>query len=411
MKAEHLKILAIDDNQDNLVALQAVLQDVLPQASLLTALNGSQGLAQARDKDPDVILLDIVMPGMDGFAVCRELKADERLRAIPVVFLTALKTGSESRVEALEVGAEGFLAKPLDETELVAQIRAMAKIKVANHLQRLEKEQLAALVAERTSELEKELAERVRAEEALREYSEQLEEMVAKRTAGLEIAIKEHEAFSYSVSHDLRAPLRGIDGWSHALLEEYGDQLDEQAHQYLDRVRSETRRMERLINDLLALSRLSRHQLRRQPVDLTALAQTIAARLQEAQPQRPVEFIIQEGLTAQCDAHLLEIALTNLLNNAFKFTGQRNPARIEFGQNSVGGQPAYFVRDNGVGFDMAYASKLFGAFQRLHSPAEFPGTGIGLATVQRIVRRHGGRVWAEAAVGKGATFYFTLKEK
>jgi len=335
MEAEHLKILAIDDNQDNLIALQAVLQDVLPKARLLTALNGSQGLEQARDKDPDVILLDIVMPGMDGFAVCRELKADERLRSIPVVFLTALKTGSESRVEALEVGAEGFLAKPLDGTELVAQIRAMAKIKVANHLQRLEKEHLAALVAERTSELEKELAERVRAEEALREYSEQLEEMVAKRTAGLEIAIKEHEAFSYSVSHDLRAPLRGIDGWSHALLEEYGDQLDEQAHQYLDRVRSETQRMGRLINDLLALSRLSRHQLRRQPVDITALVQTIAARLQEEQPQRPVEFVIQEGLTAQCDAHLLEIALTNLLNNAFKFTRPCSPARIEFGQTSV----------------------------------------------------------------------------
>ena len=254
----------------------------------------------------------------------------------------------------------------------------------------------------------RDITERKRAEEEIKAYSERLEEMVEERTAGLEIAIKEQEAFSYSISHDLRAPLRGIDGWSHALLEEYGDQLDEQAHEYIRRVRSQAQNMGQLIDDLLTLSRLSRHQLRRKPVDLTAMVQTIAAHLQEEQPQRPVEFVIQEGVTAQCDADLLEIVLGNLLDNAFKFTGSHSPVRIEFGQIEIEGQPAYFVRDNGAGFDMAYTQKLFEAFQRLHSPAEFPGTGIGLTIVQRVIHRHGGRVWAEAAVDQGATFTFTL---
>ena len=245
---------------------------------------------------------------------------------------------------------------------------------------------------------------------ALQKYSEQLEEMVEVRTADLVVANKELEAFSYSVAHDLRSPLRGIDGWSHALLEEYGDQLDEQALQYLDRVRSQAQTMGHLIDDLLALARINRHQMRRQPIDLTALVQSIATRLQE-QTQRQVEFVIQEGVTTQGDAYLLEIALTHLLGNAFKFSGPHSPARIEFGQTSVKGQPAYFVCDNGVGFDMAHVSKLFDAFQRLHAPTEFPGTGIGLTIVQRIIYRHGGRVWAEADPGQGATFRFTLKEE
>ena len=257
----------------------------------------------------------------------------------------------------------------------------------------------------------RDITERKWAEKKLKAYSERLEEMVAERTAGLETAIREQEAFSYSIAHDLRSPLRGIDGWSHALLEEYGDQLDAQAQEYLHWLRSQAQTMGRLIDDLLALAGVSRRQMQREVVDLSALAQDIAARLQEEEPNRQVEFIIQEGLTAQGDAHLLEIALSNLLGNAWKFSGPRPTARIEFGQSEVAGQPAFFVRDNGVGFDTAYASKLFGTFQHLHAPDDFSGTGIGLATVQRIICRHGGRVWTEAAVGKGATFCFTLKEE
>jgi PAS domain S-box-containing protein len=236
------------------------------------------------------------------------------------------------------------------------------------------------------------------------------EETLQQRAAQLEAANKELEAFSYSVSHDLRAPLRGIDGWSLALLEDYGSQLDGQAKTYLERVRSETQRMGQLIDDLLQLSRLTSAEMGIKKVNLSVMAGTIADQLQKSQPERQVEFIIQPGLYANGDPRLLEIALTNLLGNAFKFTGKIPQALIQFGQTEVEGKRAFFVHDNGAGFDMALAKKLFGAFQRLHKASDFPGSGVGLSTVQRIVHRHGGRVWAEAAVNQGATFYFTLEE-
>jgi PAS domain S-box-containing protein len=253
--------------------------------------------------------------------------------------------------------------------------------------------------------ISRDITERKRAEQAIQQLNADLQ----KKAAQLEAANKELEAFSYSVSHDLRAPLRGIDGWSLALLEDYHDALDEQGRQYLDRVRSETQRMGQLIDDMLQLARVTRAEMHKAPVNLSALAQTIAAHLQETEPGRPVAFNIQLGLSAQGDASLLEVALSNLLSNAFKFTGKTPQARIEFGQTEIQGERAFFVRDNGAGFDMAYAQRLFGAFQRLHKTSEFPGTGIGLATVQRVIHRHGGRVWAEAGVNQGATFYFTLE--
>ncbi|MGH7823284.1 MAG: sensor histidine kinase, partial [Candidatus Binatia bacterium] len=226
--------------------------------------------------------------------------------------------------------------------------------------------------------------------------------------AQLEAANKELEAFSYSVSHDLRAPLRSIDGFSQALLEDYGDRFDSQAKSYLERVRAATRRMAQLIDDLLNLSRVARSEIRREPVDLSAMVQTVLVELQRREPDRQVECLVPPGMVAEGDARLLRLVLENLLANAWKFTSKKPHARIELGMTKQNGRPAYFVRDNGAGFDMAYASKLFGAFQRLHGAGDFPGTGVGLATVQRIVHRHGGRVWAEAAEGEGATFWFVL---
>jgi PAS domain S-box-containing protein len=252
------------------------------------------------------------------------------------------------------------------------------------------------------------ITERKRAEEEVRLLNIELEQRVRSRTAALESANRELEAFAHSVSHDLRAPLRGIDGWSQALLEDYGERLDTQGHKYLDRVRSEAQRMGRLIDDLLHLSRVGRAEMVFGPVDLTALATTIVARLKEANPDRSIEFIVAPNLKCIGDARLLEIALTNLLGNAVKFTGPRTPAQVEFGKTECNGNPAFFVRDNGVGFDMAYAKMLFAPFQRLHKATEFPGTGIGLATVQRVIHRHSGRIWAEAQVDAGATLYFTL---
>jgi PAS domain S-box-containing protein len=254
------------------------------------------------------------------------------------------------------------------------------------------------------------ITERKNADLEIQLLNAQLEQRVRQRTAQLEATNKELEAFSYSVSHDLRAPLRGIDGWSLALADDYAGRLDERAQRYLSRIRSETQRMGVLIDDMLELSRLTRVEMQFVPVDLTAIAWKIAAKLTEANADRHIEFVIEPGLTGTGDARLLEIALTNLISNAVKFTTPRALARIEFGQTSDNGPPTFHIRDNGAGFDMAYAPKLFRAYKRLHRASEFPGTGIGLATVQRVIHRHFGKVWAEGQVGQGATFHFTIGE-
>jgi len=253
----------------------------------------------------------------------------------------------------------------------------------------------------------RDVTEQKQAEEVLKGHRRELAESNTKLAA----ANKELESFSYSVSHDLRAPLRSIDGFSHALMDDYADKLGDTGKDYLKRIRGATQRMGALIDDLLTLSRISRAQLRMQPVDLTSLATSVLDSLQAADQGRCVNVAIEKGLNTSGDPGLLRAALENLFGNAWKFTSKCESARIEFGKAKVNGAPAFFVRDNGAGFDMRYADRLFGAFQRLHSDAEYTGTGIGLATVQTIVQRHGGGIWAESELGKGATFYFTIGEK
>lgn len=236
----------------------------------------------------------------------------------------------------------------------------------------------------------------------------ELELRVGERTAELERTNKELEAFSYSVSHDLRTPLRAIDGFSQALLEDYSAQLDDTGRDYLARVRSGAQRMGRLIDDLLKLARVSRAALNHEVIDLSTIAEEIVGDLRASDPGRTVDIRITSKLTAVGDMHLMRIVLENLLNNAWKYSSKTEKACIEFGMRQYRGEACYFVQDNGAGFDMAYAGKLFGAFQRLHDAKDYPGTGVGLATVQRIIHRHGGHIWADAAIDKGSTFYFTL---
>ena len=260
------------------------------------------------------------------------------------------------------------------------------------------------------------LQDKVNAQQDLLDERNHLEEDVRQRTLDLTATNKELEAFSYSVSHDLRAPLRSMDGFSVALLEDYSDKLDDQGKDYLQRVRKASKKMAQLIEGILELSRTTRGEIKQESVNLSVLVKTATAELHKLQPERLVEVIIQPDLFVNGDDQLLRVTMENLLGNAWKFTGGCDKGKIEFGalppseakESRPAGNPTYFVRDNGAGFDMTYADKLFGVFQRLHKTNEFPGTGIGLATVERIIHRHGGRIWAEAEVDEGATFYFTL---
>lgn len=263
---------------------------------------------------------------------------------------------------------------------------------------------------EQTSALEAEVVERQIAQDEVIKLNAELEQRVHERTTQLKETINELEAFSYSVSHDLRAPLRSIDGFSKALLEDNIDRLDQQGQDYLRRVRAASQRMAGLIDDLLKLSRVTSGEMKRESIVLSAMARSVAEELRRTEPDREVEFVIQDALDDLGDPQLLQVVLENLLGNAWKFTAQHGSARIEFGISTADGKREYFVRDDGAGFDMTYAGRLFVPFQRLHDFNEFPGTGIGLSIVQRIIRRHGGDIRAEGALERGATIYFTLNK-
>jgi DNA-binding response OmpR family regulator len=383
------KILAVDDSETYLQQLAEALRS--DGYEVVLARSGEDALELLAVQPVDCILLDLMMPGLGGEETCRRVKNAPVMRDIPVVMLTAVED-RDAMIQGLGAGADDYIAKSSDLDLLRARVLAQIRRKQFEDENRLIREQLL----------------RVELESAEARTAKKVAEARAALVEELEAKNAELDSFSYSVAHDLRAPLRSLDGFSLALLEDYGPKLDEEGRQYLGYIRESAQQMAHLIDDLLELSRVTRSELRREPVDLTQVARSIAARLRQTDPARQVEFVIADGLTVEGDPGLLTSVLENLIGNAWKYSGKRPLARIAVGATFHDGRHIYYVRDNGAGFDMAYAAKLFGVFQRLHSAREFEGTGIGLATVQRIIRRHGGSVWAEAEVDRGATLYFTL---
>ena len=375
-------ILIVDDEIQNRKLLEILLR---PEGyRTLTAANGEEALAMIAENPPDLILLDIMMPGIDGYEVAAILKAGPSTANIPIIMVTALADRG-ARIAGLSAGAEEFLTKPVDRTELWLRVRALLRWK---KLADLHKQAQAEII----------------------DLNDGLEIRVLERTAQLLEVNQELESFSYSVSHDLRSPLNSIDGFSSLLGKEIGaNDASERAKHYLARIRAGVSQMGALIDALLSLSHVSRTPLTMESVDLSALALAVLGACREREADRLAEVDVEPGLVVQGDPHLLRQVMENLLGNAWKFSGKQALTCIAFRcESHADGTAVYAVRDNGAGFNMAHADKLFGTFQRLHTALEFPGTGIGLATVQRIITRHSGKISAESAPDQGATFYFTL---
>ena len=383
------RILTVDDSLTYLHEVAAQLReegyDVIP------ARSGEEALELLAVQNVDCILLDLVMPGLSGQETCRRIKGSASWRDIPLIMHTALEE-QDAMIEGINAGADDYIAKSSDLEVLRARVRAQLRRKQFEDENRNIREQL----------LQKEL------EVTVANSARELAETRAAFVEELERKNSELEAFSYSVSHDLRAPLRSIDGFSQLLLQDVAGKLDGKGEDYLRRVCESAQRMGAIIDDLLSLSRVGLAELRRERINLSSIAHDVFEELEKQHPGRKVELRIAERLPAEADSRLMRVAFDNLLGNAWKFTAKVPTGRIEIGSEQKQGGTVFFVRDNGAGFDMSYAENLFRPFQRLHNESEFPGTGIGLATVHRIIERHGGRIWAEGAVDQGATFYFTV---
>lgn len=395
------RILAIDDS----VTYLGALSDRLRQEGydVVMARGGEEALALLANQPVHAILLDLIMPGLSGIDTCRRVKSRPATRDIPLIFMTA-HDGPTAMVDGLEAGADDYVAKDANLEVLVARLRAQLRRR------RFEEEHRQIHAELLSKEAETRAAQEVAAAKAkLLEQLEAKNALLEASARELKFLNSELERFAYSVSHDLRQPLRTLEGFSRVLVERSGDVLDEKGRHYLGRIRKGAQRMGVMIDGLLRLSQVTRVELNAAPVRLDLLASEVALALRDGEPDRKVEVVIEEDLACAGDPALLECLLENLLGNAWKFTANTSQARIEVGSHTAEtGELVFHVRDNGAGFDMRYAEKLFGPFQRLHSAQEFEGTGVGLATVQRIVHRHGGRVWADSFPNEGATFCFTL---
>ena len=369
-----VNILVVDDDATKRFALRTILAPL--DENVIEASSGADALRQLLRNEFGVVLLDVRMPIMDGFETAQLIRQRPRSELTPIIFVTALDQAETDMGRGYNLGAVDFVFAPVNASILRAKVTVFVEL--------------------------------YRAQQELRRYRMQLETLVEERTIALTAINRELEAFSYSVSNDLRAPLIAFDGLSQALLEKFGKRLDGQAKEYLVRMREASERMTSAFDGLQMLFRLTSGEIRREDLDISAMAAQIAEELRVAHPDARTQVEIAPGIMASGDRRLVRILLANLLDNAWKFSGGEASPQISVGREIVDGEARIFVRDNGVGFDMIDSHRLFGAFQRLHSQSEFPGAGIGLATARRILNRHGGRIWAEGKVGDGATFYFTL---
>ena len=381
------KILAVDDSPTYLHELADAL--TTDGYDVVLARSGDEAIDLLAVQAVDCVLLDLMMPGLSGHETCQRIKSAPSVRDIPLIMLTASED-RDAMIRGLGAGADDYMSKSSEFEVIRARVRAQIRRRQLEDQNRRIREEL----------LRKEIdAAEARAMQELAQTRAALIEELERKN-------RELETFSYSVSHDLRAPLRTIAGFSQAVIDDWSDTLDPKAKDYLQRVRSAAQRMGELIDDLLELSRVGRAELRRARTDLSAIARNVIDELRKREPDRQVEIAVEDELYADADTRLMKVVFENLIGNSWKFTTKATAATIEIGRVPRDG--VVYVRDNGAGFDMKYAAKLFSPFQRLHSTAEFPGTGIGLATVQRIIERHGGRIWAEGSVGHGATVYFTV---
>ncbi|ADO70960.1 ATP-binding protein [Stigmatella aurantiaca] len=373
-----VRILLADDNAD---MREYVARLLSPRWTVEAVADGAAALDVALARPPDLVLTDVMMPRLDGFGLLRALRSQASTRAIPVIMLSA-RAGEEARVEGMEAGADDYLVKPFSARELLARVSArleISRMRMAN------------------------------AAEVLR-LNQDLERRVRERTAQLEESNRELESFSYSVSHDLRAPLRHILGFAGLLEKSSRGKLDEKSQSHLRVIAEAAQKGGQLVDDLLAFSRLGRAEVKKRPVELRKLVEEVRAELVTEAEGRKVSWHVAPLPQVQADPSLLRLVLKNLLSNALKYTRPRAEAAIDVSTRQNDGAVEVCIKDNGVGFEMQYVGKLFGVFQRLHTPEQFEGTGIGLANVRRIILRHGGRVWAEGAVGEGAAFHFTLPQ-
>ncbi|HZZ16043.1 MAG TPA: ATP-binding protein [Candidatus Sulfotelmatobacter sp.] len=378
MNDQQIRVLLVEDNPGDARLIEESLADSTQCSfDVETTDRLKSAVHRLSAGGIDAILLDLGLPDSEGQDTFERAKA--AASTVPIIVLTGL--GDEAlAVKMVREGAQDYVAKgDLNGSTLSRAIRYAI--------------------------------ERERTEQKIRRFNEELEERVRDRTAELEAANRELEAFSASVSHDLRGPLHRIDGFSNLLEEQFGSVIGSEGKEYLDRIHASVLRMSTIIEDLLKLSRLGRQQLKTEPTRLNEIVATILVDLNSQSQGRQINWIVGDLPLVECDPGLIRQALINLMGNSVKYTRTRPVALIEVGQMLIGQETVIFVRDNGVGFDMKCADKLFGAFQRLHRHEEFEGTGVGLATVRRILQRHGGRIWADAEEGKGATFYFTLSLK